>query len=445
MTAARTAPRPKVGAPPVWDPPAVEPLVLGNGIEVVACPLPGRELVAVDVVLDAPVHAEPPALEGVAAIMGHALESGTEVRDAQAFAEALEACGATMSTGVGHGGLRASVDVPLRRLPDALALLAEAVVRPTFPEAEVARLVGQRLDQIRQQEADPATLADLRFRAAAVDAAARLSRPARGASETVEAVTRDAVAAFHAAHATPATTRITIGGSLDADAARALLEDAFGAWGNAAGAASAADLVAPPDDPARGPGGPALVERPGSAQTALVIGDVGIDRRAPDWADLVVALHVLGGTLTSRVDAVLREEKGYTYGMRSRARPSRRGGLLIATAGSVQAEVTGDAVAELERILRTSVEGGVTEQEVDEALAYLVGVQPLRFQTARALVEHVTDLRCSDLPPDHLRAQLVALRGVTAASASAALGAHLDPDRLVLAAVGDPAALAALR
>lgn len=128
---------------------------LGNGLTVLRCHRPGQRVVAVEIVLDAPLDAEPEGLDGVATIMARALSEGTDEHTAEEFAAELERCGATLNAHADHPAVRISLEVPASRLHKALALLAEALRTPAFSDDEVGRLVRNRLDEIPHETANP--------------------------------------------------------------------------------------------------------------------------------------------------------------------------------------------------------------------------------------------------------------------------------------------------
>jgi predicted Zn-dependent peptidase len=199
--------------------------------------------------------------------------------------------------------------------------------------------------------------------------------------------------------------------------------------------------------------GAVIVDRPGAVQTQLLIGRVGPDRHDRVWPALVLGTYCLGGTLTSRLDRVLREEKGYTYGVRASQQvlwspaPHAAGGAtgasVFAISGSVDTASTGPALADLWTVLRTLAADGLTETERDTAVQNLVGVAPLRYERAASVADTLADQVEQHLPDDY-QAQLYArLAGTGAAEATAAVVAAFPENRLTTILVGDAAQIAA--
>jgi predicted Zn-dependent peptidase len=429
-------PRPQLGDPAPWTFPTFTREDLGHGLRLLHRHLPGRGLVAIDLLLDAPLVVERLDRAGVGVITGWALDEGTTRRDADAFAAALDRIGASLHGGIGTGGFRIAVDAPARSLVGALDLLAEAAVTPTFPAREVDRLIKQRLDQIRQEEARPESRAAIVARAEAIDPGHRSSLPSGGTAATVGALDRDALVAFHADHLLTGPATVVVAGDLSGVDIAGLVAARFAPWRDVDRERHAAQPLA--YRPGRRV---VVVDKPGAVQTQLIVGRPGPDRRAEDWAATRVAAHVLGGTLTSRLDMVLREEKGYTYGIRTRMLPYRRGGLVQLASGSVHTEVTADALTDALAIMRDFAASGPTPAERDAAVDYLAGVRPLTLETPRALVGEVSRNLHDDLPAEHTDTEVTRLRDVSRDEVAAAAATHLRTEDLVVVVVGDAAAI----
>lgn len=398
-------PQPQAGAPRPWAFPAPDRGTLDNGLTVLRCHRPGQQVVAIEISLDAPLDAEPEGLDGVATIMARALSEGTDKHSAEEFAAELERCGATLDAHADHSGVRVSLEVPVSRLPKALGLLAEALRAPAFADSEVERLVRNRLDEIPHETANPARRAAKELSKELFPATARMSRPRQGTEETVAGIDSAAVRAFYEAHVRPATATAVIVGDLTGVDLDAVLGDSLGTWtGDKAEPRPVPPIAA--DDTGR----VVIVDRPGAVQTQLLIGRIGPDRHDRVWPAQVLGAYCLGGTLTSRLDRVLREEKGYTYGVRAfgqvlRSAPDGSGASMLAVSGSVDTPNTGPALDDLWKVLRTLAAEGLTDAERDVAVQNLVGVAPLKFETAASVAGTLAD-QVEQFLPDDYQAQL---------------------------------------
>lgn len=430
-------PQPAAGEARPWAFPAPGRGTLDNGLTVLRCHRPGQQVVAVEICLDAPLDAEPEGLDGVATIMARALSEGTDKHSAEDFAAELERCGATLDSHADHPGVRVSLEVPVSRLPKALGLLAEALRAPAFADNEVERLVRNRLDEIPHETANPARRAAKELSKKLFPASLRMSRPRQGTEETVARIDSAAVRGFYEVHVRPATATAVIVGDLTGVDLDAVLADTLGAWKG--------DSVAPrpvPPITADDTGRVVIVDRPGAVQTQLLIGRIGADRHDRVWPAQVLGAYCLGGTLTSRLDRVLREEKGYTYGVRAfgqvlRSTPDGSGAAMLAISGSVDTPNTGPALEDLWKVLRTLADEGLTDAERDVAVQNLVGVAPLKFETAASVAGTLADQVEQSLPDDYQAQLYVRLAETGTVEATAAAVNAFPVDRLVTVLVGD--------
>ena len=426
-------PQPPVGAPGAWSFPTPRVDELGNGIRVVTYALPGQHVVSAHLVLDVPLNAEDPALEGVATITARVLDEGSRRHPGEEFAELMETEGAGFGIELTLAGTQAVLDVPVSRLDRALELFAEAVTEPALADEDVRRHVTLRLAEIEQAQANSAQSATTAFRAVVFDPASRASRMNGGEAETVAAVTPEAVRAFHRRHYGPAGATLVLAGDFAEDPV-ALAERHLGSWRNDEQARTGYQ------DPAPAPRRLVVLDRPGAVQADVRFGAFTVDRQDPRWADITVASYAMGGAFLSRLNAVLREELGYTYGVRLQFNPLRSAGSF-SVQGSFRTEVVADALARTRDLLQVQ-DRPFTADEVREAVAYFVGVSPLRYATADGVADQASTQVLADLPQDHVDLSLAALRRVTPESATRAYTELVRLDELSLVVVGAASVIA---
>jgi zinc protease len=391
-----TVSRPDVVPPRPWSFPMPQEVVLGNGVRALVHDLPGQYVTSIRVVVPTALSGEPAGKEGVASMTARLLDEGTARHGAEEFAELMERHGMVLGAGVSDGGLLVDVDVPVRHLETAARLLTEALAEPVFPEDEVRRLRRNRLAEIEQERASSAHRAAKELALTLWDPATRASLPTGGTTQTVAGLTRDDLVEFHATALGPSGATVVVAGDLTGVDVPGVLEATIGTWS------------APRHRPADAPAAPApapdadrvvVVDRPGSVQTEILVARPGPDRSTPHgWAPHPVISFVLGGSPSARVDAVLREEKGYTYGIRSSFRPRVAGGSFI-TSGSVRSEVTGEAVEILLGILDGAREG-FTDDELRTGVDYVGKTAPGRYATADAIADETAALALERLPVD---------------------------------------------
>ena len=425
--------RPEPGAArPYTFPPVVRRTVAGG--EVVAAHLPGHNLAVAVLLLDAGAGHEPVGREGLAGVVAKALEEGTTRRDSAAYALALEGLGTELAISADWDAFQIGVQVAADRLPAAVELLAEAVRTPRLDPADVTRVRDDEVTALRMYWANPGPRADAALRADLFGADQRHGRPMDGDPDSVAAVTVDDVTAFHAEWLTRLGT-LLVAGDLDRIDLAALGVAAF------AGASGASSPVGRPlDVEVRGERRIILVDRPGSVQSTLRLGHAAPHRAHPDYVPMTLAATVLGGAFTSRLNHLIREVRGYTYGIRSDFGLSRRFGRFVVSSG-VQTAVTAPALVDaVGEITRTRAEG-VTEPELAVARAWRAGQLTVELQTPRAIASALTTLVVHGLPDDYhatLRGQLLS---ASEPEVSAAAATHLQPQGLTLVVEGDAAAI----
>ena len=423
--------RPEVSAPEPWSFPEARTATLANGLGVVTYDIPGQYVISVRLAVPLPLEREPRELEGIGTIMARTLDEGTDRHTAEEFAELLERKGIALGAGVSESGLVVDVDVPKRNLDEALDLLSQAVREPAFLANEVSRHVKIRLAEIDQERAQPAHRAAMEFIATYFDADERASRPTAGTKATVSAISSQDLVAFHAANVLPSGATIVVAGDLGDLDVVASLEQALGSWQQASAEVSQPREAARAADAER----IVFVDRPGSVQTEFYLGCPGPDRHVEGgWAAYPVLGFVVGGSPNARVDAVLREDKGFTYGIRSGFRPRRRGGMFL-TSGSVRADSTVEALGLLLDILDKAREG-FTEEETRAGVDFIGRTAPGRYATADTVAEEAAGLSLEGLTTEFTTANLVALADVDAAALAAAYDRYVTGAWTVIV-VGD--------
>ncbi|GAB3768249.1 M16 family metallopeptidase [Microlunatus parietis] len=428
-------PQPSIEPPREWLFPTPERHRLDNGLAVAIYRMPGQHVISGHLVIDAPLDTEPRDLEGVATICARTLDEGTRRHGGEEFAEQLETLGAGFGVDVSLAGLQAVLDVPASRLRPALDLFAEAAIEPAFADSDVERHVTLRLAEIDQVYANPAQSASVAFRSGVFAAESRASRMNSGQPDTVAAVTPESVRAFHHDHFRPDRATLVLAGDFAEDPLP-LIIDAFGGWTVAEPGQPAPEHRLPrPAEPRA-----VIIDHPGAVQADLRLGGFGIDRTDPRWADVTVAGYAVGGAFLSRLNAVLREDRGYTYGVHLAFGPLRRAGSY-AVQGAFRTEVAAAALAEGRELLDLA-EKPITADEVRDAVAYYTGVSPLRYATADGVADQAGSQVLAGLDDDHLNRNLAELRQVTPESATAGYRSVVDLDRLSLAVAGDAEKLA---
>ena len=284
------AERPAPGAPRSYEFPPVTRRQLPNGLQILIVDLPGRPLVSASMVIVGGAAEEPADQAGATVLAARALTEGTERYEAIALVEATERLGASIHADSGWDALSVSVDVPSDRLAPALDLVAEVLLRPTFPGPEVERLRDERLNDLLQAQADPRRRVEEAFVGTIYAASSPYHRPSGGTRETVEGLASDQLRAVYRRMLHPARATLIVGGDLGAQDVVGMVERLFGAWDGAGATAAASATIA---DTGTSVGRLVrVIHRPGSVQTEIRVGHRGVPRRIPDFhAVSVMARH----------------------------------------------------------------------------------------------------------------------------------------------------------
>jgi zinc protease len=427
------AERPAPGTPRPYAFPSVARTQLDNGLTILVADLPGRPLVSASMIVPVGAVDEPAADGGAAVLAARALTEGTERYDAVGLTEAAERLGASIHAEAGWDATSVGVDVPSTRLEPALELLAEVLLRPTFPANEIDRLRDERLNDLLQAHADPRRRADETFIGTIYAPAAPYHRPAAGTRETVETLDDAAARRAYQRVLDPGRATLVVGGDLGGQDVVALAQRLFGRWARHDGAARPTEIM---DEAAASGRLVRVVHRAGSVQTEIRIGHRGLPRRVADYHAVTLMGAILGGLFNSRLNMQLREAKGYTYGAGAGFEMRRGAGPFTARA-AVNTEVTVpaivDTIAELERMRDTRV----TAEELASARDFLVGVFPLRFETPGAVVAALCGLSVHGLSLEELTDYRARVEAVDIDAVEAAARAHLHVDDADIVLVGD--------
>jgi predicted Zn-dependent peptidase len=418
-----------------WSFPAYTESRLDNGLRVLRYDCPGQYVVGATLLFDLPLTVEPRELEGVAGLVGRCLTKGAAGRDAEEFADALALCGADLDAAAFPDGFAVRLSAPTIRLEGALRLMADAMIAPAFSDDEFEHEQQLRLEEIDQAAAYPQHVAVEELNAA-LFADHRAGRPVGGSAETVAAVRRDDVVAFARRYLDPRRATLIIAGDFaDLDPA-ALAAEAFASW---TGTDGELDDVTAPDPVTSERAQLLLVDWPDAPQTTLRLAGPGITRGDDRWPGMFAANFAIGGNFSSRINPVLREQKGFTYGAGSSLDTGRSTGLL-AVSTAVRADATAEALEDIVTILRDAT-GSITEEEVATASRAATESAALGFERADTVVGRVELLLSQGLPLEHVDANLERIRNVTADDANSALETVLRPEALTIVVVGDAATI----
>ncbi|MBK6802380.1 MAG: insulinase family protein [Novosphingobium sp.] len=433
---------PKREAPPVAPVgdltfPAVERATLSNGVEVALARRGAVPTVLVSLNFDAGSAADSLDTPGTQSLMLGLLDEGTTSRDAVAIAEEQERLGARISAGAGQDSSSVTLSALTANLAPSLTLLADVVRNPAFKDSDVARVRDQQLAGIAQVNADPNRIAMRRIAPLLFgrDHPYGLPGDGLGEADSVAALTPQALRAAHGRWLRPDTLKITVVGDVSMEQLRPLLEQAFGSWQAPASPRPVKRLDAPVPAPQPRI---VLIDRPNSPQSVIVGGRVlPLKGSDPDQEALDLANEVLGNGFLSRLNLDLREDKGWSYGVRSSV-AAPKGPRAFTVVAPVQADRTGDSI----RLLLANMAAfpktkGIDPTELGRVTDGNIRGLPNRFETnGQVLGALVQNDRLGR--PDNYQATLpTRYRAIDAAAINQAAARHLQSEGLVFVVVGD--------
>jgi zinc protease len=374
---------------------------------------------------------DPEPQPGLSDMMSSLLTEGTTTRTSRQIAEEVERFGATLAVGSSSDFTTVAASSLSIYADEILDLIADVALHPSFPQNEVDLARDNTKQLLIQQRAQPTFLASERLSKVMFGKHpySRLSPT----PEMLDALTREDLVKFHQSSYIPNHAVFMVVGDVDRDSMLARIEQLFGGW--KPGTLPDLNLPALPERQARSV---YVVDRPGSAQSNIVIANKGITRTSWDYFPMLLMHTILGANASSRLFMNLREEKGYTYGAYSNLDARRLAGTFRATA-EVRTPVTGASMHEFFYELGRIRDEAVSAEELKNAKSYLAGVFPIRIETQDGLIDQLVSVRMYDLPSDYLETYREQVNAVTAEDIQRVAQAYVTPDRAAIVIVGDAA------
>ena len=372
---------------------------------------------------------DPPGLPGLTDLLAGLLPEGTNSRTSKEIADDVARMGASLSAGASSDYTLLAASALAQFNDPILGLMAEVILEPSFPENEVELAKQNTKESLRQQRAQPSFLAsEMVSRVMFGDHPYAIVAPT---PESIDRSSRDEFVKFHRAKLVPNNGVFIVVGNVRYDDILKRVESLFSTWQR--GEDLAANFPAPPVRTQRTA---YLVDRPGSAQSNIVIANRGITRTDPDYFPMMLMHTVLGANASSRLFMNLREDKGYTYGAYSSLDARRSAGSFRATA-EVRTPVTGDSLKEFFYELNRIGSEPVSAKELADAKSYLTGVFPIRLETQEGLTEQLVQIKMLNLPNNYLHVYRDRVQAVTAEEIQQVAKKYVKPDEAALIVVGD--------
>ena len=418
-----------------FKPQAPESFHLANGVPVMLWSRKDLPLVEMTVqfrtggILSDNTHA------GLVYLTASMLDEGAGELNALQFGDRMQSLGAEFSTAADHESIGGTLKVLKRKLEPAASLVADALRRPRFDPPEWDRVRKLHLEDLKQQEDEPAIVAERIAVQAFFGDSHPYARPVVGVPETVEKLALDDVKAQYRFLVRPETLTIFIAGDITTADAKPSLDRLFGDW-KAEGTVEpkAVDVPVPAREEMR----VVVVNRPDAVQTVIRFVLPG-----PKYTDNQRVAYrlintILGGSFTSRLNMNLREAHGYTYGAKSHLVMGPRVGYLT-TGSSVRTEVTGAALNEFIKELKGISGNPITDAEAVKAREMLRTEVVQSFADLGGILSEAEERLGAGLPFDSLETDLAAMQNASAQDLNTVAGSAVPLNRGVLVLVGDKA------
>ncbi len=410
--------------------PSIADFRLDNGLRVLVAPTNGLPLVSARLNFNAGSAHDPAGKPGVASMTANLLTQGTTTKSAPEIATAIEQLGANIGAGAGADFTNVYANAPKDVFGQALTLMADLVRNPAFAQEELERQQSQTLDGLRVALSQPGAIAGQSV-GRVMYGTAPYGAPGSGTVNSIPALTRQDMAAFHAERFRPSQATLVFSGDVTPAEARALADQAFGDWRDSGPAPAAIDKAGQALAPRV-----VVIDQPGAGQAAVVAAIRGISRTDADYFPLTLGNTLLGGGFSSRLNQEIRIKRGLSYGARSSVGAQQQTGVFSASTQTKNETATEVADLILEEIGKLGTTAA-TETELAPRRATLIGGFGRSLETVDGLGGLVANLALYDLPMSDLADYAGRVRAVTAEQVERAFARHLPTDRASLVIVGD--------
>ncbi len=421
-----------VGGTTAWAEIDIQEVTSAGGINAWVVEEPSIPFIALEIRFRGSASLDLPGKRGATNLMMGLLEEGAGDMTAQEFQTAREALAASFGFRAFDDTLSISAEFLTENQDEALALLGQALIAPTFTQDALDRVRAQVLVGIAGDEKDPDTIASATF-----DAAAFGDHPygsaIDGTVESLNALTREDLVTAHQNALTRDRLVVSVVGDVTADQVGPMLDTLLGAL--------PAEGPALPDDVAFGLEGGITVVDYDTPQSVAYFGHAGIKRDDADFFAAYIINHVLGaGGFESRLMNEVREKRGLTYGIGTYLVPKFHAEMILGTVASSNATI-GEAIAVTRDEWRRMAEEGMTAQELEVAKTYLTGEYPLRFDGNSEIAKIMAGMQMIDLPPSYVVNRNDFINAVTLDDINRVAAELLRPDDLHFVVVGKPEGL----
>jgi zinc protease len=409
--------------------PPYKKVKLNNGMTLLLMEQHEVPVISFNFIVKAGSVADPAGKEGLASIVAELLRKGTKTRTADQLAAELDFIGGDLGARANFDYTNGSAEFIKKDINTGLNLLTDSVLNPTFPQAEVTKLLKQRIDGIKAAK-DQAQGIIGAYYAKYLFGNHPYGRPTGGDEKTLAGITRADVLKFYQSWYAPSNTILAVAGDFNLADMEKLITDKFGGWNTKGNA----PVTIPDAAPVQGKK-LLLVDKPDSTQTFYMIGNVGIARNNQDRVFINVINTLFGGRFTSMLNSELRIQTGLTYGARSSFEERKaKGPFTIST--FTRNEKTEEAIDRTLDIAKRLHEKGFTEEELKSAKTYIKGLFPTNLETTDQLAATIAQLDYYGLDDSDVNNLYAKIDAMTLQDAQRIIKQYFPLDNLVFVLIG---------
>jgi zinc protease len=425
---------PATGEPMSLKLPPMQKATLSNGLKVVLAERHTAPVVNFSLLVDSGYASDPSGAPGTGSFAQRMLEEGTRTRDSLKIGEELESLSANFGVGTNLDWVFVNLNTLKLTMDKALDIYGDLILHPAFPQKEFARLQQDRLALIRREKVQPQAMALRVVPQLLYGKGHPYSVPlaGTGTEAAVSKMTREDLAKWHDTWFKPNNSTLLIVGDTTLAEIKPKLEKLFAEW--KPGDVPRKNVTEVPEPPKNVV---YLIDRPGSGQSMIFGAQLGPPRNDPDSIPLELVNDIFGGNFSSRINMNLREDKHWSYGVRS-ILASARGQRPYLSISPVETGKTKEAMVELVKEYK-DVTGGkpITEKELKDEQGNATLGLPGSFETVQQLAVAYRDILQYGLPEDYFNTFTQKAMSVTPESVNATAKKFILPDHLIWVVVGD--------
>ncbi|MGE0089460.1 MAG: M16 family metallopeptidase [Bacteroidales bacterium] len=422
--------QPALGTDPALTVPSVWETKLANGIKVLGIEQNELPLIRYNITIAGGQYLDKIDKPGVANLVTSIMTEGTKNKTPEQLEEEIEKLGASIYMYTSSENITISVNTLARNFDKTLAIVEEILLEPRWDEEEFALAKESVINNLKRQKADPNYLARMSFNKLVYGENHIFAYDIKGNEEVVNQITIDDLKAYYEANFSPSITSMSVAGNITKEQVEKSLASIATKW-------QAKEVVFPeyqiPAKPEKSQ--IYFVDVPGAKQSVINIGTLALSRQDADYFPAYVMNYQLGGSFNGKVNIVLREEKGFTYGARTGFAAYKIPGYFSASS-SVRSTATLESI----NIFKSIMEGyreGITAEELDFTKNALIKSYLRQFETLGALIGMLQDINVYGLPVDYIKSEENIIKNMTLEQHKEMAQKYITPDKMYYVVAGD--------